>query len=371
MRIRSLLTLLLSSFIAKGQHLPDFNTLPHNNPLNTPLDSLVHTYAAGFFSKADAPGVVLGIYQNGNVHYYCYGYADKAAKQVFTDSTLLEIGSITKTFTAIILLRLQQEGVLNIDQPLADFFPDAAAKDTSLYTISLRQLLNHSGGIPRLPANLDKAKDYSFLQPYENYTRAELEDYLKIMKPGTPGKYNYSNLGYGILGTIATIKSGKDFESLLKEYVFTPLNMQHSSSSAIGTLPQACGYMKGSPAAYWKFDCLAGAGTVKSTPADMITYLEACLGKTKDTNLHALIEAATVPTLQIADGSGIGMAWHIMTNKNPNVYWHNGGTYGFSTFAAFEPKSQTAIFAAANAFNVNGALETFSGKVFINITETK
>jgi len=65
------------------------------------------------------------------------------------------------------------------------------------------------------------------------------------------------------------------------------------------------------------------------------------------------------------------MAWHIMTGRTPLIYWHNGGTYGFSTFAAFEPKSQTAIFAAANAFNVNEALEEFSGKILITITETK
>ena len=371
MHIKIILLLLLSSFYSIGQEKADFGTLPSNNPMKTALDSVVHASAADFFSKTDVPGVVLSVYQNGNVHFYTYGFADKKNQQPFTDSTLLEIGSITKTFTAEIILILQEKGMLNIDQPLAAFFPEATAENPSLQQISLRQILNHTAGLPRLPANLAKVKNYSYLQPYEHYSKDNLVDCLKKLKPDTIGKYDYSNMGFGILGTIAEMKTGKSLNELMKEYIFTPLDMRQSSLSDSSELPRATGYMTGKPAPYWKFESLAGAGAIKSTASDMTRYLVACLGKSSNTDFNSAIELATKTSLQISNSLSIGMAWHVMTSRTPNIFWHNGGTYGFSTFIAFEPTSQTAIFAATNSFNANKPLETLSGRIMINITKNK
>jgi CubicO group peptidase (beta-lactamase class C family) len=359
--------LLLLQLTSKSQAIP-FANIPFSNPLTTERDSIIHEQVKIFFSKTKAPGLIIGISQNGKREFYNYGVSDSASKRPFGSNTVFEIGSITKTFSANLLFHLQEEGLLDIGKPVTSFLPSLAGYDSVLNRIVLKDLASQQSGLPRLPSNLDKIKEYSLMQPYKYYNREHLYAYLSSLKNISPGKYGYSNLGFGLLSTIEENASGLTFESLLEKYIFRPLSMPASSSNRKKTMTDtATGYFYGKPAEYWEFDCLAGAGAIKSNAADMLSYLEAHYS-IQDEKFSKIVQKITVPVGPAGPGMQVCYGWHTLEDLKHRAFWHNGGTYGFSTYAAFEPVSKTSIILAANCFSVNAALDKLAVDLLILLT---
>jgi CubicO group peptidase (beta-lactamase class C family) len=362
--------LLLLNAFAKAQY-SNFAAIPHNNPLQTDIDSTVHVLADTFFKKATAPGLVIGIIHEGERHFYQYGYADKASQRPFTTNTLLEAGSITKTFVANLLFQLQKQGYVNSHDAITKYLPDSVSKEQlDLQKITLAQLANHTSGLPRLPDNIDKVPGFAMEQPYQHYAPEHLYAYLQKAGIKKAGSYDYSNLGFGLLGTLLANNRNASLGELMQEYIFKPLQMTNSSfNGANGGKDSATGYLNGKPTPYWRFNALAGAGAVKTTVADMLTYLQAHLLPTGDITFDNTVKTITQKTAAAGPKVDIGYGWHIFNNlKNP-LYWHNGGTYAFSTFAAFDPKTQSACFLAANAFNNNKGLDKMGVDLSIYLSQ--
>jgi CubicO group peptidase (beta-lactamase class C family) len=356
--------LLLLQLTSKSQAIP-FTNLPFSNPLVTETDSIIHEQVKTFFSKTKAPGLMIGVSQNGKRNFYSYGLSDSASKKTFGPTTIFEIGSITKTFSANLLFQLHEEGLLDMEKPVSSFLPPSTGNDTVLNKIILKKIASQQSGLPRLPSNLDKIKEYALMQPYKYYKKEYLYQYLSTLKNITPGKYAYSNLGFGLLSTIEENASGLSFESLLKKYIFNPLSMNNSYTGVKAmTADTATGYFYGRPADYWDFDCLAGAGAIKSNAADMLSYLEAHYSNQPE-KFSTIVQKITVPVGPAAPGMQICYGWHTLEDLKHRVFWHNGGTYGFSTFAAFEPISKTSIILAANSFSVNAALDKLAVDLLI------
>src|SRR5262245_46831961 len=114
--------LLLLQLTAKSQSVP-FEQLPFSNPLHTEIDSVLHEQVKTFFSKSKAPGIIIGVSQNGVKKYYSYGFADPITKKPFTSSTIFEAGSITKTFTGNVLMQMDEAGLISITQSLKEYLP--------------------------------------------------------------------------------------------------------------------------------------------------------------------------------------------------------------------------------------------------------
>src|SRR5690606_27902334 len=145
--------------------------------------------------------------------------------------------------------------------------------DSVLQKISITDIASQSSGLPRLPPNLDKIKEYTLMQPYQFYTKNHLYSFLKGLKKISPGSYAYSNLGFGLLSIIEENVTSLPFESLLNKHIFQPLQMDNTHIDAKkNTTDFATGYFYGKPADYWNFDCMAGAGAIKSTALDILKY---------------------------------------------------------------------------------------------------
>lgn len=363
-KIKFITKLLLLQLTARSQVTP-FNYLPHSNPLLTDTDSILHEQVKTFFSKVKAPGLIIGISQGGKKNFYTYGYADSVNKTTFTKETVFEIGSITKTFTANLLFQLDEKRIADVNRPVIDYLPEKFSNDSVLRKIILADIASQSSGLPRLPANLDKIKEYTLMQPYEFYNRNHLYSFLAELKKVTPGKYEYSNLGFGLLGTITENATALPFESLLNQYIFQPLKMDNTYIEAKkNQADTATGYFYAKPAAYWRFDCMAGAGAIKSTASDLLKYLDAHI-ENNSPSFSAVVSRVTRPVRPVASNMQICYGWHTFEDLKHRVYWHNGGTYGFSTFAAFEPVSKTAVVLAANSNGVNTYLDKLAADVLI------
>jgi serine-type D-Ala-D-Ala carboxypeptidase/endopeptidase len=203
------------------------------------------------------------------------------------------------------------------------------------------------------------------MQPYQFYNKEHLYSFLERLKKINPGSYAYSNLGFGLLSTIEENVTSMPFESLLNKYIFQPLQMDNTYIDAKkNTTDTATGYFYGKPAAYWQFNCMAGASAIKSNAADILKYLDTHI-ETKDENFSAVVYKITQPVKPVSTNMQICYGWHTFEDLKHRVFWHNGGTYGFSTFAAFEPNTKTSLVIAANATGDNAALDKLAVDLLI------
>jgi len=308
------------------------------------IDSLVGAKAI--------PGIIIGTTDLKTRSYYTAGFANKETSQLFDAATQVEIGSIGKTFTAYILTSVLIKNKISDSAFIGTYLPDSIQQNSSVANIRFVELMNHTAGLPRLPNNM--GTPINSMQPYENYSEQKLFSYLKTVILTKNGKVNYSNLGAGLAGVLAERISRKSYDQLLKQYITKPFKMSYTLMNAAPNRAVSIGYFNDSVATYWTMNSLKAAGGIKSDATDMLSYIEYLLKN--DQSL--VIQNITKPTAVINKRLQIAKGWHILSlPNNSSLYWHSGGTYGFSTFCAFHKETGKGIFIAVNAFNKNNIVD--------------
>lgn len=325
--------------------------LPAANPLRTLTDVRVDTTVRGLHRRTPLVGLSIGILRNDSLFVYSYGETRRGNGQLPTENTLFEIGSISKTFTATLLADAVQRKLVRLDDPVSRYLPDSLPplrKDS--VNVTLKMLSNHTAGLTRLPANLFSPLT-DITNPYKHYDRKALYAYL--MKPvylQTPGlKIEYSNLGVGLLGTLLENVTGKTYQQLLEERITGPLRLTRTAQ--ILNEDQQKAFAQGhsasrEPVSRWDFQSLAGAGGIRSTVTDLITYLKAEMGIGPAGLVRAMRLTQQPTARQLPRMVGLGWFWR---NESQPWYWHNGGTGGFMSFAAFNPSKKLAVVVLSNA----------------------
>lgn len=320
------------------------NTNNTANPIQAKVDSL--------YTAENLPGIFVGVLDKGKRNYYGAGFADPDKKMSFDSATLFEIGSITKTFTAYVLVSVLNEKKISDTSSILTYLPDSVQQNKKLASISFLSLMNHTSGLPRLPQNLNLNKNP--MAPYDDYTSGDLFAYLKTCSPQPDGKSNYSNLGAGLAGVLAERISGKTYAELLDQYIFLPFKIVTPDKSIAKSDNKSQGYfMDGNKSDYWNMNVLVAAGGLKCSASEMLTYLQTMSVPTNE-DAKKIIDQLLAPTVKISPVMKVGRGWHIAAKENNKaVYWHNGGTYGFSTFGAFYPGEDKAVIVVVNQFNKN------------------
>lgn len=323
----------------------------NNNP-GISLEAFVKQKTDTAFAKNTVPGIFVLYSNKGNHAFYTTGYAQPEKKQPFDMQTFFEIGSITKTFTAYILVSVLNQHKISDTSSILPYLPKEVQANKNLEGISFLHLMNHSSGFPKLPENMELVEND--LQPYQQYDSKKLFEYLAAAKPGTKGKYAYSNLGTGLAGVLAERISGKSYAALLDQYIFLPFKMVDKNNSIEKSENKSQGYIADNEKSeYWNMNVLAPAGGLKCTGTEMLRYFT-CMSKPINASSKTIIDSLTQPTLRISPMTSIGRAWHTIEKKDkPVVYWHNGGTYGFSTFGAFVKETGQFVLVIVNKFDTN------------------
>ncbi len=312
------------------------------------LSEFIQHNADSIYKKESLPGIQVGILNNGEKQFFTAGFADPEKQIPFDSETIFEIGSITKTFTAYLLMAVLMEHKIPQSSSIIKYLPDSVRQNKKLDSISFLSLMNHTSGLPRLPGNM---KMVNIRQPYENYKGEDLFNYLKNCTPKPDGKSNYSNLGAGLAGVLAERISGKSYASLLDQYIFIPIKMGKQNDPA--QIKSVGYYAKDDKAEYWNMHVLAPAGGIRCSANDILTYLHNMSFPSPGVSKQ-IVNELTTQTVAINPRIGIGLGWHILNEKDPQpIYWHNGGTYGFSTFCAFTKDKSKAVVVVINQFNKN------------------
>ena len=315
------------------------------------LDPAVRERAEALTRGGQHAGIVIAVIEGKDSAVYGFGRGNQDGLP--DADTVYEIGSVTKTITGLLLAQAVVAGKVTLAEPVADLLPGYAMPETKERAITLRDLATHYSGLPRLPGNLAPA---DVNDPYADYGEPQLRAFLAghAMARASGAAFEYSNLGYGLLGTALAAKAGQSYETLLQTQIAGPLGMRSTSSLMSPALRArlAPGHLAdGKPAQHWQFQAIAGAGAVLSTPRDMVAYVQSFM--LKPDPAHAL---AVQPQRDIGGGKQIGLAWIRDQAKGQPFIWHNGQTGGYASFAGFTPDGQRGVVVLSNTSTTVDAL---------------
>ncbi len=323
--------------------------------MKTTIDPLISPLLARYQHL----GLVVGLQSGDRSVVYGYGTLDETRLTLPNERTVFEIASITKVFTATLLATMVEEGLVSLDEPLASLLPECPDLPQE---ITLRRLATHTSGLPRLPSNLFTTPGHDPRNPYAHYTPTQLYAYLATYRGDTertsPGTYTYSNLGAGVLGDVLARKLGLSYEQAIVQRICNPLGMPDTRNILTAEQHQRLATphtATGEPTLNWDCPTLAGAGGLRSTAQDLLTFLAANLGSLSTPlqsalrQCHEIVVEHSPPQ---SDLLGIALGWHVSQLKVTGnaVHWHAGGSGGYRTFAGFHLASQSGVVILSNYY---------------------
>jgi CubicO group peptidase (beta-lactamase class C family) len=309
--------------------------------------------------KHGVPGASLAILAGDEVAEAAYGVLNVRTGVEATTDALFQIGSITKVWTATLVMQLVDEGVLDLDEPLLTYLPDFKVADPEVTrTVTTRHLLAHTSGIDG-DLFLDTGRGDDCVEKYV----AACADLGQNHPLGVT--MSYCNSGYIVLGRLVEVLREKSWDAVLRERLFAPLGL-----TTAGTLPEeallhraAAGHVKPpgeelQVAPVWGIFRSAGpAGLIHATPREVLTFAQLHLadGVAADGTRVLSAESAQAmrtPQVEVPDqytlGSHWGLGWILMTWDGRPVYGHDGGTIGQTAFLRIVPDAGIAICLLTN-----------------------
>jgi CubicO group peptidase (beta-lactamase class C family) len=315
------------------------------------------------------PGLALGVVKDGQVVFAKgYGYRDVEHMQPVTTRTVMAIGSNSKSFTVMLLGMLAEDRKLSWDKPLRDYLPDFQLWDPyATRELTPRDLVTHRSGLPR----------HDLLWYGRAFTRKELYQRLRYLEPTTSfrGRYQYQNLMFMTAGYLTEQLTGRTWDDLIRERIFTPLGMSRSNTSVADSpraedyaLPYAWRDSLLVEVPFRSLDAIAPAGAINSTIEDMLKYLELRLdsGRVGDRRLYqASTEARMQAPVSVSDGAGpdypeLGPSTYalgvgVTTYRGHKVVQHGGGIDGFSSGMSWLPHDRLGVIVLTNLGGTNAA----------------
>jgi CubicO group peptidase (beta-lactamase class C family) len=337
---------------------PLSSELRTDNPMRSRLDTLVDTRVRNYFKDKRAVGLSLGVVVNGKNFFYNYGETKQGNQALPNNTTLYEIGSMTKTFTGILLAQAVLENKINIDDDIRKYlkgdYPNLAYQGTP---VRIRDLANHTSRITRIFPNLWERPDYKEDNPYSNYTRQLLYEGLHAMKMDTlPGKiYSYSNMAVGLLGCILEDVYKELYFTLVSTHILKPLKMSATTIDLTGVSSAGIAYphtAERKPTSFWDVPALPALGALRSNTADLVKYIIA--NNTDALRSIALSHQPTFGTTQ----EGMGYNWFLHTTPDGyRVFEHNGGTGGSRSSLQCIPQLGSGFVILSNSLADRNNLE--------------
>lgn len=317
-----------------------------------PSDSVVRAIIRQRVDEGRNVGIAVGLVDaDGRTRFLAYGRG--AGGTPLDEHSVFEIGSITKTFTAALLADMVASGAVRLDQPVAELLPPGTIiPSRGGRQITLKDLASHTSGLPRMPDNFAPRDPEN---PYADYGGQRLLAFLaRYELPRDIGaRHEYSNLGAGLLGYSLAAKAGTTYERLVTDRILRPLGL---TETAITLTPEmrarlAPGHDPGGKVVKnWELDALAGAGALRSTVHDMLRFLAANIDS-RASSLGPVLAATHGKRFQTDQPSlSVGLGWHrLVTPSGDTVLMHNGGTAGYLTFTAFDPRRRAGVVVLSNS----------------------
>lgn len=316
--------------------------------------------AADAFVKANEFNGTILVAKDGKILINkSYGYARFDDKTMITPQTRFMIGSITKQFTAMAIMQLQEKGLLSVEDKVDKYASGIPNSDK----ITIHHLLTHTSGLPR-EIQMDT-------QPSSLSEAVEMVKTMEFPKYPDPGKYySYSNAGYILLGYIIEKASGISYKEYLQKNIFDPLEMKNSGFGYDRRKDNklALGYET-------NMDCLTkesfidmsvwphAAGAIYSTTEDLYKWDRALY-------TNKLVSEKSVEKIFTPAKNDYGYGWFIRSENGKRFYWHDGRVFGFNAYIARRVDEDICIVALSNVESFKGASNVLEGNI-MNVLNLK
>jgi CubicO group peptidase (beta-lactamase class C family) len=333
--------------------------------LATALDQIDDVVADSMRARA-TPGIALAITDRERLlATRTYGFANLEAKTPVTNETLFEFGSIGKSFTAICILQLMEEGVLDLHAPVTTYLPWFSVR-SAYDPITIHHLLTHTSG-------LICGSDFTPDQRFEVWSLRETD----AAPPGQ--KARYSNVGYKLLGLVLEAVTGKPYAQLVRERIFTPLGMTDSATAITNDLRRrlAVGYTEFFDDRPWRpahgfvpapwLETNTADGCLSANAADLVTFLRMVLNR----GVGRLISDAsfalmTASHTELGDGEAYGYGIDVADKNERKRIGHGGGMVGYISSLVGDPEAGIGVAVFTNAMQSTDAIAEFALQTVVN-----
>jgi CubicO group peptidase (beta-lactamase class C family) len=312
------------------------------------------------------------IAEKGEIIYsHSFGYANEATKEILNDSSVFELASCSKQFTAMAILMLKEKGELKLDDDIKKYIPELS----NYKGITIRNLLNHTGGLPDYMQLMDSLYDKSKIATNKDIIAIFSKHQPKILfEPNT--KYEYSNTGYALLASIIENVSKSTFADYLTKNIFEPLQMKNSFVYTRRLLPKkiknyAFGYVYAdslkkyvlpddlpeTKMVIW-LDGIVGDGCVNSTVIDLLKW-DRALYTNQLLSKEGMAEIFVAATLNNQSKTKYSFGWMVDENADfGKIVAHSGGWPGYATYIGRHITNDKTIIILQNHDDVSSPVQS-------------
>jgi CubicO group peptidase (beta-lactamase class C family) len=317
--------------------------------------------------SGQTPGVVAGVLlPDGSMRFFGYGTTIRNGVVRPDGDTLFAVGSLSKGFLAAAVALQVDEGVLSWDDTIAGLAPGSAKLSDEAKQVTLLQLATHTAGMPRQPLDLQTLElfvRYLFTGEsfYGHFDRDYVMNYLATFSADRRGELQYSNIGYGILGHLLTLRTGQSAEASVEQSVIRPLGLGCTGYEP-EKLPcyatRAHGYAgdqpkfipRGNATPDWQFnDLMRASAGLHSTARDLLTMASAHMNGA-DTQLHAAL-AGNARGRPVGSGRTATVAWTSKKLNDRTITYQVGLVAGYTSYIGLDIANRTAVVVLQNSFN--------------------
>ena len=315
----------------------------------------IEDYIQVVMEKFGVPGIALAVTRNNEAFYTnAYGVANILTQEKLKPEHVFHMASVSKPFGATAIVQLVEKEKINLDDPLTAYLPYFMMDDERYRDITIRQMLNHTSGMPDV-------NEYEWDKP--QYDEGAAERYVRSLKTekliAAPGeRFLYSNMAYDVLGDVIAKVAGKPFEDYMKESILDPLGMKESDfqfehiKEELRTSPHIwdSGLVVCDVYPYNRIH--APSGTLNASVIDMIKWAEANLNRGVRKGARILKEESYdllwQPTVRFSERTSQGLGWVLSEYRGFSTVSHSGDDLGFSCDFKLIPEKRIGIILASN-----------------------
>jgi len=311
------------------------------------------------------PGMSISILADDEVLYFSSGYADREKGLSASENTLYELASVSKAFTGMGILLLEEQGLLSMTDTVQKYLPwftlKYQGKPVNMQSVTLNNFLHHTSGLTnsRHTQNIPQGNTPDLLQK----TVEMLVDADLAFPPGE--QYNYGTVNYDVLGLVIETVSGQSYEDFMREQVFRPLGLHQTyvykeDAWATGQLAQGyrSSFFMTTPYNAPDYAGNKPAGYIISCTKDMARWMGIQMGIVQDIPeiFHTVIEKSHQGDVSVPAVNEMYYAAGWLVNAEQTIIEHSGGNPNFSTEVAILSNEQTAVCLLTNGANTNISL---------------
>jgi len=318
---------------------------------NTEFSEAVDSVVMNKMHQYTIPGIAIGLVKDDSIIYTKgYGVSEIGANNQVSENSVFHTASISKLFTALAIMQLVEKGLMAIDSKLVDILPELHYRNKSAREITVKQLLNHTSGLPDI-------KNYHWKNNHQS--KNSLQTYVSgitlkaSFRPSS--EYHYSNLGYDILGYLVEKVSGVTFEDYVLEHILSPSGMKHSDFRYFN-IPDS---LRVSPHSRRRISQKVYArktypytrehspsSTLNASAKDLSKWMTYFLKELNDGNSTSTYRTMLAPSSDVYPHIGLG--FQLYDFENNRAVGHYGGDQGFRSFLMMIPDKNIGLVVLGN-----------------------